>query len=579
MAFKEYTPEEWVGEIEHGLEFRRQFGLEDKWGEFESIYYNVNKTMMNDGPNIFLSQGDSMLSGITVPVPKIMIQADSPKAVATAPILESLDNTLIRTLEMRQEMERAALHAYLFGRGIIKIGYDSEWGYDPELDVGSSLKLGLSFSQVSKDGKRRLEHDRTVAPGMPWIRAVPPHDIVVPWGTVKLDNCPWIAHRVVRHIEDLKSDRKYKNTSRITAMLSMRDFVDSYRTSQRMLTRRINTAEPEFVEMYEVHDRRIGKVYVVVADHDKFLRNDIDALQINNRLPFVAINFTPVSRAFWVTPDAFYLYHVQNELSDVAVQRTKQRRISTLKFLYDESTISEEELLKMTSPDVGAAAKIESGRDISRAILKLDNRIDQSLAFEEDQLRANAREQIGFSRNQQGEFQSGRKTATEVNAVDKSSSLRMSRRSLAMKALYEGTFRTINDLIFENWTLPRYIEVLGPDRAQRWIQANGPTLKGKYNYDVVFTDEGGQQGRQIEALQMYGMLSQDPSIDKAALIEFLVNAFNEPAFGRIFSANIQGGVQQGSPGGDIQQGGGGGQQGAAPVQSVQATNGQAGGRF
>ncbi|MEK0325558.1 MAG: hypothetical protein QQN63_07620, partial [Nitrosopumilus sp.] len=202
MAFKEWTPDEWITEIEHGLEYRRLFGIETKWGEFEAIYYNVTDTMMNDGPNIFYSQGDSMLSGITVPVPKIMIKAASPESVQAAPILEALDNTLIRTMDIRVEVERCALHTYLFGRGIMKIGYDSEWGYDA---AEGALNLGMSFSQLNKKRTRRIEYDSTIQSGTPWARAIPPHDIVVPWGTLKLTNCPWIAHRLVRHIDDLKA--------------------------------------------------------------------------------------------------------------------------------------------------------------------------------------------------------------------------------------------------------------------------------------------------------------------------------------------------------------------------------------
>ena len=289
------------------------------------------------------------------------------------------------------------------------------------------------------------------------------------------------------------------------------------------------------------------------------------------------MSFTPVCRSFWVTPDTFYLYHVQNELSDVALQRTKQRRISTLKFLYDEDTISTEEFLKITSTDVGVGAKSQRGRGISKGEMKMVNTMEQGHGVEEEMLRANAREQIGFSRNQQGEFQGGRKTATEVAAVDASSKLRMSRRSLAMKTLYEGMFKQINGLIFANWQMARYVEVIGPQRAETWVQANGAQLKGKYNYDVNFTDESQMQGRKMEALQLYGVLSQDPAVDVGALIEFLTNEFNDPAFGRIFDAAIRGGVQGGAQGRNIQQNGAGGQSQAPPMQRLRGANHQASG--
>lgn len=557
MAYKELTSQEWLKEIDNGLEYRRRFGLEDLWGQFEAIYYNTHESMMNDGPNIFLSQGDAMLSTITVPNAKIKVSPVKPEEVDRAPIVETMDNILMREMSLAEEIDTVALHAYLFGRGFLKFGYDSEWGYDPELDLGGSLQLGLTLSQLNTKGSRRIEYDSTITPGSPWARAVMPHDIVVPWGAKELDNTPWIAHRIVRHIDDLRADSKYTVPRSLQPQLSMQDFVDSYRTplKDKQKTNASSSVmnEQEYVELWEIHDRRTGKIFVVTRDCDKFLRRDDNALQIENKLPFASLSFTPRTRAFWTTPDVFYLYYIQNELSDVARQRTKQRRISTLKFIVDGDTLNDEELQKILSPDVGVAAKIESGRDLTKAILKLDNVPNLALAQEEDLLRANAREQIGFSRNQLGEYQGGRKTAAEVNTVDRASQLRMSRRGLAVRRLYEDGIRTINNIVFSYWTLPRYISVLGEDQAQTWLSINGPSLRGRYDYNVEFTDESDLMQRKVEALQLYANLSQDPSVDPAALRSFLTNQFNDPRFTRLFNASVPNQVQQ--PG--VQQGGGG----------------------
>lgn len=545
MAFKQPTPEDWLQSINEGLEYRRKFGVEDLWGTLEAIYYNVAETMLNDGPNIFLSQGDAMLSTLTVPSPVVKVTATKPEEVDKAPLVQTLDNTLVREMNLPQEVDTAALHAFLFGRGILKIGYDSEWGYDPTLDMGGTLQMGLTLTQLNKKGDRRIEYDSSVSPGAPWVRAVMPHDIVVPWGTKELESTPWVAHRVVRHIDDLRADPKYENTRALQPQISMQSFIDSYRTIQRRTEKKLShVAQPDYVEMWEIHDRRTGKIQVVTSDWSKFLRNDDNALQVANRLPFTAVGFTPRTRAFWTTPDAYYLYYIQNELSDVAVQRTKQRRISTIKFLYDKGAISDTELEKILSPDVGVAAAVENGHDINKVITKLDNSPNLGLAQEEDLLRANAREQIGFSRNQLGEYTSGRKTATEAAAVQGASRLRMSRRGLQIKRLYEDTIRTVNNVVFQHWTLPRYIAVMGQANTAKWLQVNGPSLRGRYDYDISFVEQAELEQMKIEALQLYGVLSQDPSVDPVELRNYLVNRVNDPAFERIFNADIRVAMQQ-----------------------------------
>lgn len=538
MAYRDLKPVEWLEEIRKGLDYRRLFGLEDYWAELEAIYYNVHRSMMNDGANILLSQGDAMLSTITVPNPKIKVVPRTRAGVDKAPLVESVDNLLISEMDLRKETQTAALHSYLFGAGFVKFGYDSEYGYDPRTDMGGVLNLGLSLTQLDSRGQRRIEYDSTVVPGMPWARAVMPHDIVVPWGTRDLSNTPWIAHRIVRNIDDLKADSKYEHTSRLTPSLSLEDFIHSY-TARQTLEHSGSTRQADFVEFWEIHDRRKGQILAVVVDNQKFIRKVDNSLQVENRLPFASITFTPRTRALWTTPDAFYLYHIQTELSDVARQRTKQRRIATLKFLYDQDAISDEELETILSPDVGVAAKIRGGHKLNEAIIRLDNQVNQVFGVEEEHLRQNAREQIGFSQNQIGVLSGGRKTATEVSTVDRSSQLRMSRRGIAMRGLYEDSLKIVNGFVFSFWKLPRIVEVLGAEGAKRWQEIKGISLKDRYAYQIELVDDRELQARKFQALQLYSMLSQDPTIDPVALRLYLTQEVNDPAFERIFNARIQ----------------------------------------
>lgn len=605
MGFRQYTPEEWGDEIEAGLDFRRKFGLEGTWGEIEAMYYNVHPSMANDGPNIIMSTMDSLLSTLTVPNPAIMVKPEHPEAVDKAQIVESLDNTLLRELKVRDEVDTCALHAGLMGTGIIKIGYDSEFGYDPKFDIGGVLKLGITATQFGDTPGHKIETNSAIAAGMPWVKAVDPRDIVVPWGTHRLSMAPWIAHRFVRQIDDLDADPKYYNTTELLPSLTMEDFVQSYTSTMRIWRSPTSTdrdnlgkarrfthtkrgsRELEYVELYEIHDRRTGEILVVAPNYHHFLRRDVNALQIDNKLPFAALSFTPKTRSFWTTSDAYYLQAIQMEISDLAVQRTKIRRLAVLKFLYDKDVLDQDELDKLLSPDVGAAAAIRSGQDISKAIVPLTTHPDQTLIMEEEHLRRNGREQIGFSRNQLGEFSPGRKTATEAGIVKQASDLRMSRRGLAVKNLYEDIIGIVNGIVFEHWTIPRYIEVIGQQQAETWQKISGTSLKSRYSYDVNFVDDSELRARRIEALQLYSVLMQDPSVDPVGLRQYISDQYNDPAFTRVFNADIQNAMQAmrlaggvlnpaslNSGGAGGASGGRGGQVGSPGVSAVQGVNGQ-----
>jgi len=560
-VWKELDPIEWFEEIDNGLEYRKLYGLEAHWAELEALFYNVHNSNVREGPNIVASTGDSLLSSLTVPSPKFRVSATSKTQVMAARILESVDNQLVKLLGLREEIEKCVLHAYLWGRGILKIGYDSEWGWTENEKTIQAIP-GMSLSQFDKKG-RRIEFSSRVKPGTPWVKACLPHDIVVPFGCTSFEDAPWVAHRVVRHIDDLKSDSKYTNVRDLFPVMTMEDYTKSYQSVPRRLksggeissysqVRQGTHGKAEFCELYEIHDRRTGKVLVIATGSEKFLRNDEDLLQLNG-LPFVSIGFVPSARTFWVTPDAYYLKQAQAELSDISLQAQKQRRASILKFLYSEDAIDESEFEKLMSAEVGVGAKVRGGHSLNEVyapVTPYNNNIQ--LQQDAEYVRRNARELVGFSRNQMGDFEArGRRTATEASIVQQAGSLRLSRRQLEVRRAYIETIKKINSLIFKYWTMPKWVQVLGENGAREWVGYQGVALKGDYTYDVGLSLEGEQtlEARRQQAIAIFQTFRGDPTIDQSALLSYLSSAFNDPELkGVLRNANLP--VQmQGVPGG------------------------------
>jgi len=203
---KDLNVSEWRAEIDSGLRFRRDYGLEDEWVKLEAQFYGL-KDKETPGPNITASTGDSLLSALTVPYPRIRVIPKRKEFIAGAAVLEALDNHLLIELGIPEQMELACHHAFLWSTGFLKLGYDSEFGYSPDLQIGEGL--GATLSQFDRRGNL-IENIGT--PGMPWVKACPSHDIVVPWGTLLLDEAPWVFHRIVRHVDEVKSAPKYKYT-------------------------------------------------------------------------------------------------------------------------------------------------------------------------------------------------------------------------------------------------------------------------------------------------------------------------------------------------------------------------------
>lgn len=536
------APEDWIDEIDNALAYRELFAKEASWNKTEMNFLNDSGGDAVVGPNLVYSLGDSLLSSLTVPNPEFMVTAERRLGIDKAPIIESLDNHLIRKLRMKRYVDRALLLWFLYGKAILKIGYDSEFGWSPFYDIGQGNNmLGMSFTQFDKKG-HRIESPDT-QPGWPWLRPVPPHDFVVPWGTVFLEDAPWAAHRFVRHIDSLKADAKYINTTRLQGKMTMEDFMTSYLSvmSKKQQARLRGIAEhnkkPDFVECWEIRDRLTGEILVVTRDYPRYLRKANDALQVACGMPFVVADMSPHPRSFWSTPPAYYIGQMQKTQRDISTQAEKQRRISVLKFLCRKGALSSTNLSRLLSSDVGAAEEVETTYPFSEIIQPLKTGSDVDIFAAQSEInRRDAREGIGLSRNQMGEplgTPGRRTTSAEVRSVSAGSGIRMDKRQEGVIGFYVDAIEKVNRLCFEYWQTPR--EVMQDEGS---VIVTGPMLKGDYLYDVSLSTKRrlSRAQRKVEALMMIAQIAPFlQGSDIKALYSYLSDAVSDPAFERVLA--------------------------------------------
>ncbi len=540
------TPDEWLEEIDAALCYREIFGREASWNKIEMNYMNDPQGDTAIGPNLTYSMGDSLTSALSVPDPEFVLKATKRIGLSRAPILESLDNYFVSKLRFKKYTDIAILRGYLYGNMLMKIGYDSEFGWAPYYDIGQGNNLmGMTFTQFNTKGNR-IESPDTV-PGWPWLRPVLPHNFVVPWGTVYLEDAPWAAHRIVRHIDHIKADPKYRNKSRLSGKMSMEDFMESYLTpgsnQQKARLRGISKfyKKPEFVEMWEIRDRMTGEILVVSRDYDEFLRKAPDAIQMACGMPFIGATLNQHPRSFWTTPPAYYLGQIQKTQFDISLQAEKQRRLAVLKFLYRKNALTKESLSRLLSADVGGAEGVEGSWPLKDVIAPLQTSISWDSVAASEGNRREAREAIGMSSNQVGEFSKGRKTKAETVEVAGGSGRRESKRAQAVTGFYIDCIKKVNKIIFAFWTQPR--EVMHDEGFEN---VTGADLAGEYLYEASLSTKRNisRAERKVEALMLTAQLSQLPGIDPQALYQHLADASSDPAFERILAPVTSGGGGQ-----------------------------------
>ena len=544
---KELKPDEWRDELGAALEFRETYAREKIWSILEQCFFNDPKSEAAVGENLIFEQGDALLAGINVSQPNISVYAEGQESLETAPIVEQFANYLVRATKLNAQVEAASLSNYLYDRAILKLGYDSEFGYDPYYDIGTATEPeSMTYTQFDKRG-HRIEFSGAT-PGQFWVAPVLPHDFLVPWGTYSLDDAPWCAHRIIRTNSDIKADPKYSNKQNLQPQMSAQSFIESYLKGRKRIDRLSHIKRHGYSssknliynELWEIHDRRTGKIYVICFDHKKFLRNGRDFLQVSGELPFVSSTFVPHTRTFWNTPLAYYLMQHQRESHDVSFQAQKQRRSNNLKFLIDENAFDADEEERLLSDENALFARVTgSGGNIGNVVKAFPQIQSFDLMNEADYIRRNARSAIGFGRNQLGEFDSSsRRTATEAMNVSKGAEKREKRRYGAVEYLYLETIRKLVGIASVVWKRPRTIRV-GP---QEWKQVSAQLLRGRFHFDLQLTEKQVMTSmqRQISALTLFGQLAMIPGANLPVLWKYVTDASGDPSFGTFFNFGGQG---------------------------------------
>lgn len=432
----------------------------------------------------------------------------NPQYLIFSQILENIDNWLLSDimLNLKNDIKLVIQDSFIYNFGVLKIGYDTEFVLP---FVMSSLHDATLNKYNLKTG-HRIEYDTNIRSGMPFIKRIDPRDIVVPPDCLSLSNCRWIAHRTKRLLEDVESDER----------------LDSIKTIPIIPDKN----QPEtFIDLWEIHDYKTGKLYIISDHSDKFLFNGIDTLQIIG-LPFEELVFNPDGDNIWGVSDVKIILPQQKELNEVRLQELQFRRLQRLKFLVEKGSIKQEELDKILSEE--GTVFIQTDGNPLTVIKELPIGIPSNLEQWAQLIREDVRELVGFSRVQLGEFeQTGRRTAFETAQVGASSNIRCNERGSLVGDLLSKAFRKVHSYIFKFWESERIAEIIGTDGVKYWVAYKGKELEGDYVVSINIENAQLESSvlRKQEAKELFTTLIRDPELTTLArqkLREHLLRQYN-----------------------------------------------------
>lgn len=453
-------------------------------------------------------------------VPRIYFRDPSISCIATKPgleqqlfaqLIERIDNKLIRTMGVKREMKKMIHNTWMFGTSAGKLGYGAQFTPTPdEFDTEAP-------SHTTSKLTRKVEYHAGITANMPWFMSVHPGQLVVPKGLASFNDTPWVGTWIKRALDDIQSDPRFSN---------VKDLKSSTYGGSQLIPSKPALDMPDQVDLCEIRDMRTGKV-LVLAPYctNRILYCEDDDLQNNGRPNVYPLVFNPDDEVFWGVPDSVILEPQQLEMNEIRTLMMKHRRLSLIKILYKDKAIDPTELEKMLNGDVGAAIRIQG------ELSDIDNfqvaDIPQSLLAAGEIIENDVRENMGFSRNQAGNFASQKShnapTAYETSVVQAASEIRVDERKDEVADVLVQLFEDTNALIFNQWTDEQVVQVMGPDAVPYWVAFKPAMLKAaryEMNIDPDSTTPQTREVRREIATMVYTTGKANPLIDPEMLTKY-----------------------------------------------------------
>lgn len=345
-----------------------------------------------------------------------MTQTPGSNAEGRARLQEDTLNSFVRDsrLQFKSETFLALLESN-FRFGVIEVGYSADWIDNP--NAGKPILKENSAEEVKdSEGNPVLSPSEIIKQERVYFKRIPAAQFRVSAKCHnQLSRCDWVAYFEWHYPEDLKRNRRYKNTTNVksTGRVQGADSPPSFDDSEQEAEHR------NMVKVWKIFDLRAKKRYDLGEGNEKFfLEEALDLWEDGTPVvPFAALQPHPRLDEFYPLPPVFNWISPQDELNETREMQKVHRKRFMRKFIADQS-IAPEEIAKWEQPIDGLLlrGKVDGIQPISDAPL------DPTVVRNIPQTKEDFREISGVSGEQRGIAEA--ETATQANIIDISSRIR-----------------------------------------------------------------------------------------------------------------------------------------------------------
>lgn len=533
--------------IEGVKSWREQEHYEKTWDRLRDIYRLKSYEASSDDDRIVVAVAFATINviepSIAINYPKFTVAATQQEEDAQATIAEAAVNYWWRHYDFQPQLRRGAKDFLIYGHGWLKVAYryvEGQQPIHPDALAQAHAELAAQHDQHAIDHPETAHllpsdeeiaamlptHEPVVLEDRPFVERISPFDMFVDPEATDLSDARWVAQRIIRPIEEVKADPRYKP--------SVRKDLESDGSVKWQNSKSPYHVEVEAgrISLWEFYDL-VRKTMCVFAETGEAFLIDPVPMPYTYGLPFVMIRDYDVPDQFYPIGELEALEPLQNEINETRTAMVRARKESIRKYLYHAEAFGAEGLAAIRSDKDNTAVPVNNSTPLEQAIKPMEQvPVNVELYKHSDVILADLDRVSGVSEYQRGELPEIRRTATEASIIQDAANSRAADKLATIELALAHVGRRLLMLAQEYMTGDQTLRKTGVDGTHVWVQFKREDIQGEFDFSVEAgsTTPNNDTFRRQQAIQMAQMLTPfmaEGVIDPRMLVEHLLrDGFN-----------------------------------------------------
>lgn len=474
--------------------WRREEHYDDTWKRLVDLYRGRHYEYFADEDRVLVNLAFSTINviapSIAVNYPKVTVNAVNPENAPNAVIAEAVVNYWWRHRDFKEHFRRAVKDFLIVGHGWLKVGYR----YVEEERVGEHEDVSDPDVEDNVTSTTLV-----ILQDEPFVERVSPFDVFIDPDATNMYDAKWIAHRVRRTVNDVRTDKRY--APKVRADVEAASYA---KYTDDPSSRKIYDKDEGYVDVYEFYDLKNNTVSVFCDSGDGFLIKPKEQPYSFGH-PFVMLRNYDVPDQFYPIGELEAIEPLQRELNETRSQMMNHRKRYARKYLYRETNFDSNGRSALESDDDNVMVPVQGDNPLGDVVAPFPALINPPEFYNQSELiRTDIELVSGVTEFMRGGVSEIRRTATEAALIQDAQNARTADKLAVIEKSVAEVGRRILLLARQYMGGEQVARVMAKDGEPMWVSFDREYLNGDFDFEVAAgsTQPTNEAFRRQSALQL-----------------------------------------------------------------------------